>query len=163
MDQVNIEPNGKWSATAAVKPSPRPSNGRASSDAEDDLIEIQDAPQLASVKSEISRELGMMRTPPISSREQSTSSAAPPSGSKKRLAGQVVDLTNSSDEDEEPIRAPKRHATQSFSNGLSSIPGLETMPMRPNDMTASFLKQPQYHSNTVPTPNYASNGFGQQP
>lgn len=148
---------------SGAKPSSRTHNGPTSSDGEDDLVEIRDASRLASVKSKLSREPAM-RTPPTSSRERSTSSAAPQAPpSNKRLIGQVVDLTNSSDEDEDPIRAPKRQATQTLSNGLSSVPSMESVPIRMNSMSSGFQKPLQYPSNPFPTPAYASSGYGQPP
>jgi len=133
IDQVTIEPNGKWSQTSGNDPSPpRTSNGRASSDGDEDLVEIDDMPRVASVKTEIAREPGLMRTPPFSSREQSTSSAPPPPSNNKRPASQVVDLTLSSDEDEGPIRPAKRQVSHKSSSGLSRFPGLENVPLRPN-------------------------------
>ena len=125
MDQITIEPNGTWSQNAGAVPSPRTSNGRTSSDGEEDLVEIRNLPRLTSVKTEVSREAGLMRTPPISSREQSTSSAPLPPSSSKRSAGQVVDLTLSSDEDEDPPRGPKRQqVVHKSSSGLARLPGL---------------------------------------
>ncbi len=137
VDQVTIEPNGHWSQTAGNDPSPpRTSNDHASSDGDEDLVEIQDMPRVASVKSEATREPGLMRTPPISSREQSSSSAPPPTSNNKRPVSQVVDLTLSSDEDEEPPRAAKRQVTHKSSSALPRFPGLENVPLRPNGITA---------------------------
>lgn len=135
VDQVTIEPNGKWLQTSGNDPSPpRTSNGRASSDGDDDLVEINDMPRVASVKTETTREPGLMRTPPTSStsREQSTSSALPPLSNNKRPASQVVDLTLSSDEDEEPPRAAKRQASHRSSAGLARFPSMENVPIRSN-------------------------------
>ncbi|CAD6583364.1 MAG: SUMO ligase siz1 [Alectoria sarmentosa] len=133
VDQVTIEPNGTWSQTTGSSPSPRTSNGRTSNDGEEDLVEIRDLPRLASVKLEVSRESGFMRTPPISSREQSTSSAPLPPSSIKRSAGQVVDLTLSSDEDDDPPRGPKRQQlVHKSSSSLARLPGLEKVPLRTN-------------------------------
>lgn len=157
VDQVTIEPNGKWAQTTGNTLSPpRTSNGRISSDGEEDLVEIRDIPRLASVKSEVSREPGLMRTPPISSREQSTSSAQPPAptSGNKRTAGQIVDLTLSSDEDEEPPRAAKLHKS---SNNPSKLSSMEDMPLRPNG--APRLKS----ANPFNTPNYAARDYSQPP
>lgn len=150
VDQVTIEPNGTWSQTAGGAPSPRTSNGRTSSDGEEELVEIRDLPRFTSVKAEVFREPGLMRTPPISSREQSTSSAPMPSSSNKRNAGQVVDLTISSDEDDDPPRAPKRQQlVHKSSSGLARIPGLENVSLRAN---GSMPRHPA--SNPFATPNH---------
>lgn len=148
---------------SGIKSSSRPSNGRANSEGEDDLVEIRDTSRLASVKSKMNREPAM-RTPPTSSREQSTSSAPPPPHhSNKRSAGQVVDLTNSSDEDEDPVRAPKRQNTQTLSNDLSGIPNTEAVPIRANNMHSGYQKLPQFPSSPFPTPAFGSRGYGQPP
>lgn len=134
IDQVTIEPNGKWLQTSDSGSSPRgTTNGRASSDGEEELVEI---PRMTSVKSELARDQGLMRTPPVSSREQSTSSALPPAqtSSNKRSAGQVVDLTFSSDEDEEPPRAAKLHKSSADFPKLSD---LGDVPLRPSAMPTS--------------------------
>lgn len=94
-------------------------------------------PRLASVKTEFNREPGLMGTPPISSREQSTSSAAPPNqSSNKRSVGQVVDLTLSSDEDDEPPRPAKRLLVHKSSSGIPKFPGLENVPLRQNGVNS---------------------------
>lgn len=131
VDQVTIEPNGNWLQTSDnASSSKRTTNGHASSDGEEDLVEI---PRMTSVKSELTRDQGSMRTPPVSSREQSTSSALPPAqtSSSKRSAGQVVDLTFSSDEDEEPPRAAKLHKSSADFPKLSHI---GDVPLRPSGM-----------------------------
>ena len=129
VDQVTIEPNGNWSQTSGTNVTPRQSNGRAqSNDSDDDLIEIQDPPQIANVKREATAEGNFLRTPPITSREQSNSSGVlPPTGSNKRSSEVIVDLTLSSDEDEEPVRPAKRHLSHRPSNTLPPLPGLETV------------------------------------
>lgn len=153
VDQVTIEPNGTWSQTTGGAPSPRTSNGRTSSDGEEDLVEIRDPPRLASVKMEVSREPGLMRTPPISSREQSTSSAPLPPSSNKRSAGQVVDLTLSSDEDDDPPRGPKRQQlVHKSSSGLARLPGLENAPLRTNGANGAIARQPS--SNPFASPKH---------
>ncbi|CAF9906400.1 SUMO ligase siz1 [Imshaugia aleurites] len=153
VDQVTIEPNGTWSQTAGGALSPRTSNERTSSDGEEDLVEIRDLPRLASVKTEVSREPGLMRTPPISSREQSTSSAPQPPSSNKRSAGQVVDLTLSSDEDDDPPRGPKRQQLiHKSSSSLARLSGLDAVPLRTNGANGGNLRQPS--SNPFATPNH---------
>jgi len=160
VDQVTIEPNGKWSTTTGVGNTPRPSNGQRSSSDDEDLIEIQEPPQVTSVKREVSRDAGMISTPPISSREPSTSSGLATHSSNKRPASQVVDLTFSSDEDDEPIRAPKRQNTQKMPNGLSSLPITENTPFGPNVVLPGIPKQNSYPSNPFPASNYQPRGYG---
>ena len=160
IDQVTIEPNGTWSQTTGVVPSPRSSNGRTSSDGEEDLVEIRDLPRLASVKAEVSREPGLMRTPPISSREQSTSSAQLPPSGNKRSAGQVVDLTLSSDEDDEPPRGSKRQQlVQRSSSSLAKPPGLDVVPLRTNGANGGIPRQSS--SNPFATPNHTPKEYTQ--
>lgn len=125
---------------------PRTSRGRASSDYDEDLIEIPDMPRLVAVSEDAPRESSNILTPPFRSREDSQSSAPPPASNKKRSAAQVVDLTLSSDEDEEPPRLAKRQVKFSeFDNNL---------PMGPNGVNnanGTQSKQP------IPNP------FGQPP
>ena len=160
VDQVTIEPNGTWSQTAGVAPSPRTSNRRTSSDSEEDLVEIRDLPRLASVKTEISREPGLMRTPPISSREESTSSAPLLPSSNKRSAGQVVDLTLSSDEDDDPPRGPKRQQlAHKSSNSLARLSGLQNVPLRATGANGGIPRQPS--SNPFATPSHTPKEYTQ--
>lgn len=123
MDQVLIEPHGKWSHVSQAVASPGIDGTRSSSD-DDDLIEIRDVPRLSAVKSEATQVApSMARTPPYSSREQSSNPAASRSGSGKRSIGQVIDLTFSDDDDDDdaPPRAPKRQVVQHPSSGLSTF------------------------------------------
>ena len=138
VDQVTIEPNGLWSQVSPNEGSSNPkgrSGAHSESDEDDDLIEIQDMPRLAAIKDEaVFTPASMTRTSPYSSREQSTASAAPRSVNGKRPIGQVIDLTFSSDEEDQPLRAPKRQSSQteprvmphSYStsmNGLGALSG----------------------------------------
>ncbi|MCJ1472835.1 SUMO ligase siz1 [Lambiella insularis] len=119
VDQVTMEPDGKWSQVVQKETPSRNNGTHSSSDDDDDLIEIQDMPRLAAIRDEtLLTPSSMARTPPYSSREQSFSSAAPRSNtSGKRAIGQVIDLTFSSEDEEQPPRGPKRQSTQSSSNG----------------------------------------------
>lgn len=157
VDQVTIEPNGKWSQTTLPNPTLSKNDGRApSSDGEDDLIEIRDPPQVANVKREATTEGSILKTPPISSREQSiTSLGLPPPTGNKRSSGAVVDLTLSSDEDEEPTRPTKRHMTHRPSNTLPPLAGLENVPPRMDG-----LVQEGYPSNPFPP---LPSGYGSRP
>jgi len=110
VDQVTIEPDGRWSQHAKPERSSF-SNGASFGSDDDDLIEVTDS-RVTALKNSTPI---VLRTPPApSSQEQSASSALPRSAasatSGKRPISAVIDLTSSGDEDEEPItRAPKRH------------------------------------------------------
>ncbi|KAL8674619.1 MAG: hypothetical protein Q9168_000994 [Polycauliona sp. 1 TL-2023] len=114
IDQVTVEPDGKWSRIAEPNP---PSRAKHSSSSEDeDLVEIQDPPRITAVKNETTNGSISMRTPPTSSREQSaTSSVPPPSIGTKRSASAFIDLT-SDDEDEGDQRYAKKPAMPAYLN-----------------------------------------------
>ena len=96
-------------------------------------------PRLAPVKKEATYEPGLMRTPPISSREQSFSSAAAPvPASSKRSSGPIVDLTLSSDEEDEPPRPAKRQMTHRPSSGLPRLSSIDSIPIRPNGVNGEM-------------------------
>ena len=117
VDQVTVEPDGRWSQITQKDMENQTNRDRSSSEEDDDIVEIHE-PRLAAIKDEaLLTPSSMARTPPYSSREQSLSSGAPRSSSGKRSIGQVIDLTFSSDEEEQPPRGSKR---QSTSNGHSS-------------------------------------------
>ncbi|KAL8873920.1 MAG: hypothetical protein Q9174_000667 [Haloplaca sp. 1 TL-2023] len=106
VDQVTVEPDGKWSQIAAGDE--LPSGDHDSSDDDDaDLIEIRDPPRVAAVKHEMNG-AGLMRTPPMSSREQSSSSVPPQSVGSKRSASAVIDLISDDDNEDEEIRRPPK-------------------------------------------------------
>ena len=162
IDQVVIEPNGKWSQTTGSAPSPPRTNGRTSSDGEDDLVEIQDMPRLAPVKREATHEPGPMRTPPISSREQSFSSAvAPIPSNNNRSSGPIVDLTLSSDDEDEPPRPAKRQMIQRPSSSLSRPSAINNMPIRPNGVNGEVPRTSS--SNPFAPPSYAAKEYRNPP
>ncbi|CAF9911861.1 MAG: SUMO ligase siz1 [Heterodermia speciosa] len=133
VDQVTIEPNGVWRQTSEDDTRSQPKGGRASSDDDDeDLVEISDMPRVASVKNETPGP--MMRTPPDSTRSGSTSARPSLTGQKRRA--EVIDL--SSDEDDDPPRAPKR---QSVANSRPQMNGLTNFPSEPP-------RRPSYPSST---------------
>ena len=152
VDQVTIEPDGKWSTKTEAQSPLRPINRQESSDGDDDLIEIQEGPRVSTIKKESSYEPAMLRTPPISSREPSTSSG--PQNPNKRSAAQVVDLTYSSEEDDEPIRVPKRQNTSGLSNGAQIIGGLDRMPIRSNGIASASPNQQIQSPNPFMVPNH---------
>ncbi|PGH14430.1 hypothetical protein AJ79_03073 [Helicocarpus griseus UAMH5409] len=127
VDQVTVEPDGKWSIakegddpTAGGNPSP-PSDGE-----DDDLIEIQDS-RSVTLKRELSTApLALQATPSAQSREVSSvpSASRPTPNNNKRPASQVIDLTISDDEDEPPRPAKRPHiqsSSQYARNGYSDF------------------------------------------
>ena len=153
VDQITIEPNGRWSQTSASDPTPpRTSNGHASSSDDGDLVEISDMPRIAAVKQVAPHDSRFMSTPPVLSREQSQFSAIPPVSNNKRSAGQVVDLTLSSDEDEDPPRSAKRQASNRSFSGLPRFSELGNLSLRPNGNANGVLEE-----------QHASNPFGHPP
>ena len=112
-----IEPDGKWSQVLQRDSPARTSGAQSSSDDDYELIEIQE-PRLTAIKDEaLPTPISMARTPPLSSREQSTSSAGPRSTSKRPIS-HVIDLTYSSDEEGEAVRYTKRQATHNPPSGV---------------------------------------------
>lgn len=114
-DQVTIEPNGEWSQNGKGKSGPPASSNGFNFSDDDDLIEIQDN-RFESLKQNGIPGLSTnsSRTPPtaprVSTPSTSSSFAPRPPGSNisgKRPAADVIDLTLS-DDDEEPVRGPKR-------------------------------------------------------
>lgn len=108
VEQVIIEPNGKWVVNSKADSSPKPKGASPGTDEDEDLVEIKDM-RVASLKEEAPHTPNVMsRTPPSSSREPSIASGSLRSSNNKRPIGQVIDLTFSDDDDDEPPRAAKR-------------------------------------------------------
>jgi E3 SUMO-protein ligase PIAS1 len=122
VDQVTIEPDGKWSQNA-LPTSPGQTNGSAvqnGDDDDDDIIEIKDI-RLASLKSEYtSTPASGPKTPSANSREPSASR----SSSNKRP---VIDLTISDDEDEPPRPAKRTMTSNAFPNMLERRNGYRAL------------------------------------
>ena len=93
------------------------------------MIEISEPSRLSALKQESADVALFARTPPQSSREQSTVSTAAKSNSGKRPAA-VIDLTLSDDE-EQAIRGPKRHT------GYHAGPNFSTHSSVNRDVTPS--------------------------
>jgi E3 SUMO-protein ligase PIAS1 len=115
IDQVTVEPDGVWSKPSDSDATKLGGMTPTSDDDDDDLIEINE-PGIPAVKQEPGApNIALERTPAQSqsqSREASTPSSAMRMSSKKRSIAQVIDLTESGDEDEEsPVPPPKRPAT----------------------------------------------------
>ena len=156
VEQVTIEPDGKWSSKAGTQVSATTQEPRASNEDDDELVEIQDLASTKSIiKPEFSQDHSMLRNPPISSREPSTSSGVPQPSNNKRPAAPIVDLTLSSDEDEEPLRAPKRQNTHRLSNGISASSNIDSVRLRPHAMS----NMPHHPYPSGPYPAYGNAQF----
>lgn len=116
IDQVTIEPHGNWSVKPEDHATPNGRSEDSSVDPDDDIVEIAGVAAVANIKSE-GPETSMLRTPPVPSRQPSSSSTSQPITGSKRPAAAVVDLTLSSDEETEPVRAPKRQQANNASGG----------------------------------------------
>ncbi|KAK7951750.1 uncharacterized protein PG986_007478 [Apiospora aurea] len=106
-EQVTIEPDGQWRAQASSEPEPkRPryssgANASVIDDDDDDVVPL-DSFSLPSARNTQTPNQSLFGTPGPAQGNGSVSSA-----SRKRPA-EVIDLTLSDDEDDEPVRAPKR-------------------------------------------------------
>lgn len=119
-DQVIIEPDGKWSPISEVEALPKNSHNQPDIGDDDELVEIKDMPRIPASKNKT----GSI-TSPI--RKEPTPVPAANSAGGKRSINQVIDLTFSSDETDEPPRTPKRQITNSSSSGLSVFPASENV------------------------------------
>ncbi|OJD23242.1 hypothetical protein ACJ73_05402 [Blastomyces percursus] len=121
IDQVTVDPDGKWHISKDDD-NPRPGGdpSPATDGRDDNLIEIQDS-RVVSLKQEPSTAMSLHHTPPAQAGEpSSTQSASWPTPNNKRPASQVIDLTISDDEDEEPPRPGKRTHLQPSPSQYSS-------------------------------------------
>ena len=147
-DQVTIEPDGKWSQTSGIESSSKNSHDQPNI-GDKELVEIKDVPQITAAKTKV----GLSASP---ANEQIVSAPTPSSASSKRSIGQVIDLTFSSDEDDEPPRAPKRQLTNSSLIGLSTLPGSEVSRPRLNNENSRdpkhFPAKAFHTSNYIPRP-----------
>ncbi|KAL8985178.1 MAG: hypothetical protein Q9205_001055 [Flavoplaca limonia] len=154
IDQVTVEPDGKWSRIAEHNRSPGPKHDGSSDD--EDLVEIKDPLRVTAVKHEVANGSISMRTPPTSSREQSaTSSAPPPSIGTKRSVSAVIDLT--SDDDEEDIRRHfKKPATPAYLTTPDyASPGIGRTQPAGNGLNSLG----PYSGNLSTKPNYIQRGY----
>ncbi|OGE56333.1 hypothetical protein PENARI_c003G08963 [Penicillium arizonense] len=111
IDQVTVEPDGAWSGPSDSDIVKLGGMTPASNDDDDDdLIEISE-PGIPSVKQEPGPPNIALERTPAQSREASTPSSVARLSNKKRPVSQVIDLTESGDEDDEfPVPSPKRLA-----------------------------------------------------
>ena len=102
VDQVTVEPDGRWS----MVPSNLPTKGRSTQlgNTDCDVVEIDGQ----SSEKRVTQPTPSSRTPTTSSREASITSNAKSSGSK-RPHSVMIDLTLSSDDEEEAKRETKRY------------------------------------------------------
>ncbi|KAI4168910.1 MAG: hypothetical protein LQ343_006032 [Gyalolechia ehrenbergii] len=157
VDQVTVQPDGKWSRIAEGEPSPRRSH--ESSEDDEELVEIKDPPRISAVKHGNNNGASFMRTPPASSREQSSSSVPPISAGAKRLVSAVIDLT-SDDDDEDGQRSSKRPTMPAHPARPKYVPSDNThLPPRPGSSTPFS----SYVSNPLSKPNYLHGGYPHPP
>lgn len=104
MEQVTIEPDGKWSQISEPDVTPNSSSKQTVSADDDELIEIRDMPRVVSVSNGYPRLTS--NSPHDISREQTASSLTVSTGSSKRSLP-VIDIS-SDEEDGEQRRGPKR-------------------------------------------------------
>jgi E3 SUMO-protein ligase PIAS1 len=110
VEQVTIEPDGKWHAQREAETNHRRSNPTPSDDEDDDdLVEIRDKvdsrPKMETLTP------ASVRTPPLAIREDSRAPSASAPKSNKRSREDVIDLTLSDDDDDDVAAPPpKRNA-----------------------------------------------------
>ena len=155
MEQIAISPNGEWSIVDQGESKARPSHTKSSD--EEYLIEIPDTtleresagynPIAASFSSQ---------TPIRTTREPSAASGPAQSSSGKRPHSAVIDLTLDSDEeDDEPIRGPKRLAKDPPSSTIQHSFDLNTAPFDTGSQDAILrLGMPRPDTSRPPVMNY---------
>ncbi|KAL4877644.1 transport protein particle component-domain-containing protein [Aspergillus karnatakaensis] len=104
VEQVLIEPDGQWSNPKDELATLRPGSVTPTTE-DDELIEIRES-GVTPVKQEPLPVLELLQQTPARSREQSSTWST---ATNKRPAP-VIDLTGSDDEEDSPIRPPKRQA-----------------------------------------------------
>ena len=156
---MEIEPSGKWSIIASNTGSSLPDGTNSSSDNED-LVEIQDSSRVATLKGKArTTPLSVTRTPPLLSREASIASNTARSSKGKRPHSAIIDLTLSSDDDEQASQESKRLSLMSpssrFSNSLNTLGSVGSSPL-PRSNTINFhLPKPPFSQ-----PQGINHGFG---
>lgn len=122
VDQVVIEPNGRWSSVR--RDDHLVPDGGTPTTEDDELIEVGDSGSVSVKQEPLPINVSLQKTP-IQSQEISTSPSVLAS-SKKRPAAQVIDLTGSDDDDDNgsPVRPAKRRTLNltdgGFLNGLGN-------------------------------------------
>ena len=142
VEAVNVEPNGTWHILSQNdNPGGRTSNPTPSDDEEDDdLVEIGNGPGFRVPKLEALTPHSV-RTPPLSSREDSTApSISRPSTNTNKRTSDVIDLTLSDDEDDSRS-ARKIPRTNSVSSD-QIISSTRARPPAPSDRYYFHLPPP---------------------
>ncbi|KAJ9612292.1 E3 SUMO-protein ligase pli1 [Cladophialophora chaetospira] len=124
VEAVTVEPYGTWRIqTQAENNGGRTSNPTPSDDGDDDdddVVEISNGPGLRAAKLETLLTPHSVRTPPLSSREESTApSVSRPSANPNKRPRDVIDLTLS-DDDEDGRPAPKASRMSASSDAIIS-------------------------------------------
>lgn len=137
VDQVTIQPDGKWELHIRKEPvNPSRSNG-VGSDSDDDLIEItkegssirMSAPRSNYTPSSVPPRLSATPSTMLSQPSDPNSGSAK---SGKRPASAVIDLTSSGDEDDEPLAKRPMNGYSTKAIGLNgSAPRMYGGPPRP--------------------------------
>lgn len=116
MEQVTIEPNGKWSQISEPDAIPNSSSNQTVSADDDELIEIRDMPRVVSVSNGYSNLIS--NSPQNVSTEPPAASLTVPTGGAKRTH-LIIDIS-SDEEVGEQRRGPKRQ--QQLPNACSAFP-----------------------------------------
>jgi E3 SUMO-protein ligase PIAS1 len=124
VDQVTIQPDGKWDLH--TKPEPLSKSNGVASDDDDDLIEVTKSGDSVRVSTPCAYGTPAAREP------SSTAAMNLGSTSGKRPIAAVIDLTSSGDEDDEPLARP---AKRQYNNGYGQPPGPSTSMYRPSSAT----------------------------
>lgn len=123
MEQVTIEPDGKWSQNSESDVLPNPSSNQTVSADDDELIEIKDMPRVVSIANGYSHLAS--NSPYNISREPPVASPIAPTGGAKR-SHLIIDIS-SDEEGGEQRRAPKRQ--HQLSNACSAFALFQTEPL----------------------------------
>ncbi|EED12543.1 SUMO ligase SizA, putative [Talaromyces stipitatus ATCC 10500] len=137
VEQVTIEPNGAWHTERKEEPA---KNSQASPGTDDDFVEITNMVTPKLKRETTSEPRPTLLSTPMTNTQNGSKGTTPnlPRSSQKRPAPQVVDLTLSDDEEEDelPIRLPKRQALgefvprsasqNSFTNGYTHVEDLRS-------------------------------------
>lgn len=114
LESVTIEPNGRWSTKAYGQEKSQPSKPASFDDDDDDEIEVSEVTVVGGKRADPSKtSASSISTPTSGNRRDLSASASAPRGlgstSGKRPAAAVIDLTLSSDdEDDQPIQRPAK-------------------------------------------------------
>jgi E3 SUMO-protein ligase PIAS1 len=127
LEAVTIEPNGRWLIKAPTDEKSGPSNGASFGDDDDDDFEISEVSIVGGRRPETPNQPTPSLGTPVSAGRDSASLGPRGLGSisQKRPASAVVDLTLSSDEEDEPVRRPTKRQAHSSNGVREDIGGLD--------------------------------------